>query len=241
MEGTSVGLGDAMLLANQNRDGFANGGCFFWVIILFWLMAGNNGWGNNGNANMAAELSAAQTRATVWESNDAQSMQNSIRDVARQINQVGDGIASSFVALNGQLNNGFTNQMRDNFGLQTTMMGGFNNVAQAVNENRFAAQQCCCETNRNIDSVNYNAAMNTANINTTATANTQKILDKLCAMEASAKDAEIANLRQALAGSQLAYSQQAQNAQLITALRPFPNPAYIVGSPYATTNCGCGV
>ena len=38
---------------------------------------------------------------------------------------------------------------------------------------------CCCTTQRAIDSVNYNGAMNTASINATTTAQTQKILDAL--------------------------------------------------------------
>lgn len=44
----------------------------------------------------------------------------------------------------------------------------------------FARQQeCCCETLRAIDGVNYNAAMNTASINANTTAQTQKILDAI--------------------------------------------------------------
>lgn len=37
--------------------------------------------------------------------------------------------------------------------------------------------QCCCETQRAIDSVNYNGAINTAAINANTTEQTQKILD----------------------------------------------------------------
>lgn len=40
-------------------------------------------------------------------------------------------------------------------------------------------QNCCCETQRAIDSVNYNGAINTASINANTTAQTQKILDAL--------------------------------------------------------------
>lgn len=84
--------------------------------------------------------------------------------------------------------------------------------------------------------------MNTASINNAAASNTQKILDKLCTMEANAKDAEIAQLRQQLATANLAVSQQAQNAAIIQAVRPFPAPAYIVSSPYAAgCNCTAGV
>ena len=40
-------------------------------------------------------------------------------------------------------------------------------------------QSCCCETNRNIDSVKHENAMNTAAINANTTAQTQKILDAI--------------------------------------------------------------
>ena len=221
----NAGIQPVMPVGNYG-DGWGGGGCFMWIIILFWLMSGNNGWNNRGAAD--AELLVGQQRIqqSIFDSNYAQSNTAAIRDI-------GNGIASL----------GYANLQNAN-GIQRDIMATGNNIAAAVAENRFAAQQCCCETNRNIDSVRYDAAMNTSAINNVATANTQKILDKLCNMEANAKDAEIANLRQALAGSQLAYSQQAQNAQLISALRPFPNPAYIVGSPYAaanTCNCGLGV
>lgn len=209
MENNGIGLGDAMLLAQNGGNGAWAGGCWIWIILLFFLMGGN-GWGNNRNAATTNDVYAAV---------DNQNLTSSIRDVARQINAVGDGISSATFALNNTINNGFTGVMRDGFTLQQGMMGGFANLAQAVNENRFAAQQCCCETNRNIDGVRYDGALNTNAINTVATANTQKILDRLCAMEANAKDAEIAHLRQELAASQLAFSQQAQNTYLISQLK----------------------
>lgn len=213
MEGTynpGVGLGDAMLLAQNSNGGFGGGAAWMWIIVLFFLMGGG-AWGNN-RGNVA-------TQSDVYAANDAQNTWGSLRDISRQINQIGDGISSATYALNNTVQNGFTGVMRDNFGIQTNMMGGFANLAQAVNENRFAAQQCCCETNRNIDSVNYNAAINTNNINSVAVANTQRILDRLCAMEANAKDAEIAALRQKLADANLAYSQQAQTTYLIDQLK----------------------
>lgn len=43
--------------------------------------------------------------------------------------------------------------------------------------------ECCCNTLRAIDGVNYNAAMNTAAINANTTAQTQRILDYLTASE----------------------------------------------------------
>lgn len=60
---------------------------------------------------------------------------------------------------------GITNGLSDGFYAQnTTMLNGFSGVTAAVNDARFAAQQCCCETNRNIDSVRYDNQKNTCDI-----------------------------------------------------------------------------
>ena len=49
---------------------------------------------------------------------------------------------------------GIQNGLCDGFYAQnTTMLQGFNSLGQQLSENRFAQQNCCCETNRNIDSV----------------------------------------------------------------------------------------
>ena len=109
-------------------------------------------------------------------------------------------------------------------------------LSMQLAQNGFNAQQCCCETNRNIDSVKYENAQNTCAITTNATANTQRILDKLCQMESNAKDNEIATLRTALAQANGQLSQQAQTANLIAQLRPTPIPAYRVSNPLG---CGC--
>lgn len=55
---------------------------------------------------------------------------------------------------------------------------GYEIAQQFANTNAQLAS-CCCTTQRAIDSVNYNGAMNTASINATTTAQTQKILDAL--------------------------------------------------------------
>lgn len=53
---------------------------------------------------------------------------------------------------------------------------------QATIQQGFAEQQrCCCETLRAIDGVNYTASLNTASINATTVAQTQKILDAITA------------------------------------------------------------
>lgn len=55
----------------------------------------------------------------------------------------------------------------------------FGNVEMGIQNLSANTQQCCCEIQRNIDSVNYNQAMNTASINANTTAQTQRILDAI--------------------------------------------------------------
>lgn len=40
-------------------------------------------------------------------------------------------------------------------GVEGALCQGFNNVTSNINQARFNSQQCCCETNRNIDNVKY--------------------------------------------------------------------------------------
>ena len=140
---------------------------------------------------------------------------------------------------------GISNGLCDGFYAQnTTMLQGFNGLGREVLQNRFEDAKCCCETNRNIDAVRYEAAQNTCAITTNATANTQKILDKLCSMEMNAKDQRIADLTTGLQTANFQLSQQAQSANIINTLRPCPIPAYITCSPYQAANYynayGCG-
>lgn len=128
---------------------------------------------------------------------------------------------------------GITNGLSDGFyAVNTGMLNGFNSLGQQI-------ASCCCETNRNIDAVRYENAKNTCDIvraiekdgdatRALINANTMQALrDKIVA-----KDQELQT-----ANFQL--SQQAQSASLISALRPFPQPAYITCSPYQAVNYGC--
>lgn len=69
------------------------------------------------------------------------------------------------------------------------------------NTNTLSSQiaDCCCTTQRGIDSVKFDMANYASAIQMNDTANTQKVLDKLCAMEMSQKDAVIAQQGQRIA------------------------------------------
>ena len=97
----------------------------------------------------------------------------------------------------------------------------FNTVQQQVAD-------CCCTTQRAIDSVNYNGAINTAAINANTTAQTQKILDAMAQNKIESLQAQVNQL-------------QLQSA--MCGVIRYPNmTTYTAGvSPCFNNGCGCGV
>ncbi len=141
-----------------------------------------------------------------------------------------------YTNLSQGLNTDFLQISNQNMQTSRDVCSGFAGVNASIAENRFAGQQCCCETNRNIDSVKFENLNNTRDIIANATANTQAILDKMCATE-------VQNLRDELNETRRRADICSQNDMLISNLRPFPVPAYPSCSPYAPassviTNCG---
>lgn len=181
------------------NDGMFGGGSW-WIILLFLFAMGGNGFGGWGGGN--GFLNGALTRADLQQGFDTQ-------EIVRKLDGVSYGLADGFYAQN------------------TTMLNGFKDVTTAVRDAQFSAQQCCCETNRNIDSVRYDALKNTCDITAAIHAEGE-------ATRALIKENEIQGLRDKVSELQLAQSQCAQNAQLIGALRPYPVPAY------NACGCGCG-
>lgn len=194
-------------------DGFGTG--FEWILGLVALgMLGNGGfsWGNgNGNTNAI--------QADVNRGFDNQNLQAQTRDILTAVNS---GTAQSVAATNQTFHDTLS-----------AMQSLYNETARdisglAVGQANMLAKQneCCCETLRAIDGVNYAAAMNTAAINATTTAQTQKILD-------------------AISGNRMADMQNQINAlQLSNALNGvvrYPtNTYYAVPSP-CFNGCGCGI
>jgi hypothetical protein len=112
---------------------------------------------------------------------------------------------------------------------------------EGIAENRFAAQNCCCETNRNIDAVRFENAQNTCAITnaihaegeaTRALINANAMQDLRDRLEARDREVMVRDFQ---------LSQLAQNQYLVNEIRPCAKPAYITCSPYTTASfCGCG-
>jgi hypothetical protein len=209
---------DVLALTRNNEDGMWNNP----FIYLVWLavLGGGGIFGNRG------EMQGALTRSDLFEGFNNQEINGQLRGIT-------NGLCDGFYAINSGLKDGF-------YGTQAGLKDGFYGTQGAIAENRFAAQQCCCETNRNIDAVRYENSKNTCEITnaihaegeaTRALINAnvmQELRDKL---EARDRDVMVRDFQ---------LSQLSQTAALVGELRPCAKPAYITCSPYTTAPFGCG-
>lgn len=195
----------AMTRNNGNDNG--NWGESWILIILFAMIFGwgRNGFGGGGNGGGDA----------VTESGLCNAM--NFNDLANAVGRISDQMqANQQQTTNGICNLGYEVQGMFN-NTNVAMLQGFNAIQQQE-------AQCCCEIQRAIDSVNYNAAMNTASINATTTAGVQKILDKMC-------ENQIADMQNQINQLQL-------NAALCGVVRYPQGMTYTAGvSPFFNAGC----
>lgn len=217
-----------------------------------WLLNGQQNINANTNAgfNQAATANSLNTLAT------AVNTGFSTAEVAACNRAMADQALS------------FNNQIADlnrSFDAQTAITAG-----QTALSTQFA--DCCCENRLGIANLtstilSENCADRAAisdgirDILTAGTANTQRILDKLCDQELQAERRENQELRTQVQMQNLAASQAAQTAALvadntaqtqalINRIAPYPQPSFIVGNPYGyngyygyngwNNGCGCG-
>ena len=128
--------------------------------------------------------------------------------------------------LNWQNNNNNTsnieNLINNNTAWQQQLMD-----QQALANQTTLITQWFCNTNSNIEKAILAWQQNTAAIIASGTANTQKILDMMCANE-------ITQLRTDLAEAKLEANNAQQSTYLLSKLAPYPTPSWIVSSPYTS-------
>lgn len=206
MDGSGLSVADALALQRDNDDGMF-GGNGSWVFFLFFLLA----WGGGGFFGNNRGVEQVATSAEVQRGFDNQNVMN-------KLNGLENGLCDGFYAQNTTMLNGFN-------GVQRDLCSGFSGVNAAINQSRFDAQQCCCETNRNIDAVRYENAKNVCDIVNAIKADGD-------ATRALMTQNEIQKLRDDLQTANFQLSQQAQSANIIGQLRPTPMSAYLTCSPY---------
>ena len=226
------------------------GGDGIWAFLLFALIFGIGYGGFGGFGGFGGQ---ALTRAELYDGFAMQNIDSAVRGVQQ-------GICDSTYALNNSLMSGFhgVDSAICNLGYQT--QAGFNTLGHQISD-------CCCQTQRAIDGVNYNMATQFCALGTTVqsstrdiidsqNAGTRAILDFLTQDKIATLTAENQSLKfQASQANQNAFitaNQEAQTAELIRRLgRDCPVPAYVVPNPnccygnpvgigYNNGGCGCG-
>lgn len=170
------------------------------------------GFGGNG---FGRNNDGALTRADLCQDFNFNDLQNGVRGLS-------NGLCDGFYAMN------------------TTMLNSASSLGSQIAESRYAQQNCCCETNRNIDAVRSENYKNTCEVVNAIKADGEATRALINSNTMQALRDKLADRDRDLQSVQFQLSQQAQNATLISTLRPFPQPAYITCSPY-TPSGACNV
>lgn len=179
MAENNMSAADYAVLSNGGFGGFE--GLIYLAVIasMFGGWGGGFGWGGNGNANA---LNADMQRGF-----DTQNLQAQTRDI---LGAVTNGTAQTIAASTQNAANAI-NAIKDG---NAALIREFGTVETAITALSGKQQECCCNTLRAIDSVNYNSAVNTAAINANVTAQVQSIKDMLYAQRDQEQQARITNL-----------------------------------------------
>jgi len=204
---------------NGGAFGNAFGGDGIWAIVLLALLFGNNGWGgfggNNGWNNVATT--------------DYISSEFTQRDVN-----------NGFMNLSTQVSNGFSDNATNICNLRSDVLTGNMGLQNSIMDSKYSSLVNAKDIERDVlmqttqlenqASINaLNASSQLANccceLKAQGLENTQRILD---AMNANT----IADLREKLNEAQTEISNRNIESSIISSVRPYPVPSYIVSSPY---------
>lgn len=156
----------------KDNDGWSGGMGFMWIFAMLILANGGFGnWGNNGFANAIGYENLATSNEVQRGFDNQNSMANQ-RETLAAVNagtlQTMQNSNQNTQYITGQVMDKYNELERD---IQTIALG----QQQAISNQT----ECCCNTLRAIDGVNFNNAMNTASINANTTAQAQRIIDYL--------------------------------------------------------------
>lgn len=191
----------------MNGGGWNNWANNPFMYLIFLRLLAPDGYGYNAAAQ------GALTRAELTDGLNNQTMQRDISNVRETIGNVGLMVQDAGAKISDKL------------------CCGFNSVNMGIAENRFASQQCCCETNRNIDAVRYENAKNTCAITTAIHEDGEKTRALMIQQQIQDLRDRNAALNNELQSAQLALAQGEQSRYLLNNLGRY--------MPYAGGSCAC--
>ena len=258
---------------NYGNNGFGFGGDWAWILLLLVL---GGGWGGFGGFGMGGAMMGAGMvdgfGLYPW-LNNSQNINDGFREqqLSTQVNGIQNAITGGFgdvqtalcggfAGVNASINGAqsaitqqmYSNQIADlerSFAAQTANTAGLTNLsAQLAN--------CCCENRAATQDLKYTLATEACATRANSTANTQAILDKLCALELDTVKSQLAAAQRENVGLQnqlnmatMQASQVAQTAelraaqattanQLVSELRSCPIPSQPVYGNQPIFTCG---
>lgn len=197
MEQDNMALGYAM--GRDSNNGYGNGmfggdWAAMWFILAL-LGFGNGGFGFGGNGG-----------------------NNMVGyELGRAATQADVASGFSTSAIMSDLNDILMGQTQGFAAVQQTLCQGFNGINQAISD-------CCCQTQRSIDNINFNMERNKCDIIQSQERGTQRIIDWLNCKETQA-------LRDEVLTYKFRESQAQQNAYLVDQIIPRARPAYAACNP----------
>lgn len=202
----------------------------WWILLLLLCGWGNNGnWGGNnqfqgyeiGKLATTNDVASGFSTSTIM-SNQREnqlSQQQGFADLQQTLCQGFSGVNATVNQVGNTISQGICN-------LGYNMQSGFNQLGHQISD-------CCCQTQRAIDGVNFNAERNTRDIIDSQRCGTDRIINFLTNQEMDRLRTENQTLR-------FQASQYAQKDYLVNELRPTARPAYITCSPYESAFGRCG-
>lgn len=190
-------LADIAAVTDRDNNAFGgnNGGMWIFALLILLMMGG--GYWNRGNQNGGGE--------PVTESGLCSAM--NFNGLENSVGRLNDSLQADYMGLQ----NGFSNS-------------GYENLRN-FNETQNRISDCCCTTQRAIDGVNYNGAINTAAINANTTEQTQKVLDAIAQNKIEALQAQVNQLQ--------------LQAAMCGVVR-YPNATTYCSGSNPFGGCGCG-
>ena len=248
------GIVPVMEVGNNNGNsgfgGYGNGD-WAWIIVLFLIFGwGRNGFGNGfggGNDNSIPYF---------------QSLDTDFATLERKLDGVNNGLCDGFYAMAQQFSNTNQNIANSTASLQQTLCQGFSGINQNIVTNGYETRlgiqslssqlaNCCCDIEKGIMGVNYNLSQlgcgitnainnSTRDLIDNQNANYRALHDEIVANRIEDKNAQITAQQNEINALRLKASQEAQNAYLLSELKPCPQPSYVVNGPTPVnfpTNC----
>ena len=235
-DNSKLSASDIALLSGNNNDW--NGNSFMWIFALLILAGG--GFGNFGWNNGGGGFQSVATQDFIQNGLNDQNIQAMNRDILSAVN---NGTAQAVNAVN----QAEYEQIAAAKDAQYQLAQSLSSLQALAQQNQANQNQCCCQTLRAIDGINYNNAMNTAAINqiqfqnmaaiqASNSENTQKILDAIQGNRIADMQNQINQLQNANIQSNMLGAIREATAGVVR----YPQASTYFAGMNPFCGCGCG-